>query len=207
MPSATGSASRSGGCTRAWRGRGRCRVEDERFVRAALAYLAYTAMERDYFAWYLPLLPHEDTADAEEPLQHWHYNFYMMNTNFDASRFCGMAEIALSLRDHPDFARFMAHYTQCVHLHLDNTFSEDGFYHESISYQCWDLFLLARTAARVRQETGVDLFAEPRLHRAFRGCSIWSPRRTRATPARRARCRISASMTRWPACAAPGARC
>ena len=148
-------------------GTGALSGEDERFVRAALAYLAYTAMERDYFAWYLPLLPHEDTADAEEPLQNWHYNFYMMNTNFDASRFCGVAEIALSLRDHPEFSRFMAHYTQCVRLHLNNTFSEDGVYHESISYQCWDLFLLTRTAARVRQETGADLFAEPRLHRAF----------------------------------------
>jgi hypothetical protein len=142
-------------------------LEDERYVRAAMAYVAYTGMERDFFAWYLPLLPRENTADAEEPLQNWHYDFYMMNTNFDAARFCGIAEIAMSLSDHPDFDRFMAHYTQCLKLHLDNTFSPDGFYHESISYMWWDMFLLTRAATRVKQQTGVDHFADPALHKGF----------------------------------------
>jgi hypothetical protein len=90
-----------------------------------------------------------------------------MNTNFDASRFCGIAEIAMSIPDHPDFNRFMAHYTQCLKLHLDNTFSPDGFYHESISYLCWDMILLTRAAARVKQQTGVDHFADPAFHKGF----------------------------------------
>lgn len=148
-------------------GSGALSAADERYVRAALAFLAYQAMARDYFAWYLPLLPHEDTSDAEEPLQNWKYNFYMMNTNFDACRFCGIGEIALGLRDHPAFNTFLDHYQQCLRLHLDNTFSEDGYYHESISYMCWDLTILTMTAERMQRELGIDSFAEPRLQKAY----------------------------------------
>ncbi|MBI2190776.1 MAG: hypothetical protein HYU36_02175 [Planctomycetes bacterium] len=152
-------------------GTGALAEEDERFVRAAFALLAYLAMDRDFFAWYLPLLPREDTSDAEEPLQNWRYNFYMMNTNFDACRFTGVAEIALSLRDHPDFKKFIDHFKQCLKLHLENVFSEDGFYHEAISYKAFNLFQLTFTAERLKREIGLDVFDEPRLKKGY-GCLL-----------------------------------
>jgi len=141
--------------------------DDERYVRASMALMAYAGMNRDFFAWYFPLLPREDTSDAEEPLQNWRYNFYMMNTNFDANRFTGIAEIALSLRDHPDFDKFIAHYKQCLRLHLDNTFSEDGYYHEDTSYYCYDMFLLATTIDRMKREFGLDSLDEPRFKKGL----------------------------------------
>ncbi|MGA2066783.1 MAG: hypothetical protein ABSG86_17530 [Thermoguttaceae bacterium] len=148
-------------------GTGVLAADDERWVRAAMALLAYKGMSRDYFAWYLPLLPREDTADAEEPLQNWRYNFYMMNTNFDASRFDGVGEIALSLHDHPDFDKFLSHYKQCLRLHLDNTFSEDGFYHEDLSYMVYNLSQLAETMERMKREIGLDSFDEPRFKKGL----------------------------------------
>jgi len=158
---------------RAWRaypkiaGCGALSEEDERFARAALAMIAYVGMQRDFFAWYFPLLPWEDTSDAEEPLENWRPNFYMMNTNFDSSRFTGIAEIALSIRDHPDFEKFIAHYKQCLRLHLDNVFSEDGYYHEGPSYFCWNLFVLTTTMERMKRELGLDSFDEPRYRKAL----------------------------------------
>jgi hypothetical protein len=148
-------------------GTGVLSADDERFVRAAMAFLAYVGMNRDYFAWYFPLLPREDTSDAEEPLQNWRYNFYMMNTNFDANRFTGIGEMALSLREHPDFDKFLNHYKQCLRLHLDNTFSEDGYYHEDISYKVYDLFRLAETMHRMKREIGLDTFDEPRFKKGL----------------------------------------
>jgi hypothetical protein len=148
-------------------GTGALAEDDERYVRAALALIAYAGMQRDFFAWYFPLLPREDTRDAEEPLENWRYHFYMMNTNFDSCRFTGIAEIALSIRDHPDFDKFLDHYKQCLRLHLDNTFSEDGYYHESVSYMCWNLFVLTATMDRVKRELGLDSFDEPRYRKGL----------------------------------------
>ncbi len=135
--------------------------EEDRKVRAILAFFAYFTNREDYYFGRRSLLP----EGHPEYIMHLYKG--MRSENFGTDRYIGVGMYGLLFPEHPDAETWRQLAFDLFDLQMQELVAESGAWCEGWNYYCWSLYLLVNFAHAARQ-AGHDLFAHPKFKAMIR---------------------------------------